>query len=586
MRLINAVTLELESFEENAIPPYAILSHTWGADEVSFQDFQQLDSAARKQGFAKIKFTCVEALERGLDYTWVDTCCIDKTSSAELSEAINSMFNWYTLARECYAYLSDVPHGDNMGSPDSAFQRSRWFTRGWTLQELLAPKELYFFSGDFRFIGCGANLAMELSAASGIGEDYLTGASSVFSASVSRRMSWASTRVTSRREDLAYCLMGIFNINMPLLYGEGEKAFLRLQEEIIKTSDDQTIFAWADPSGPETEYILDGPQCIFARRPSYFLNSGYLIPDELSRSVDHYFMTNKGLKITLPVMQSHDGHGTIAILACRHEHSLFKVVAIPILRGSTSCVRNSSRIVEIDRRDRSQDWSINCIESLMLLHSLNPITHNAELSQRYPFLVRTLPSGLKIENVRNSGGWDTQHDIIQRPTGDMAPITLVLCGSMIPSRCMAVVQIHHHASNTFQHLLSVVKYPHAFLKVYDIRTGELGPYAKDDVMAIRATFSKHPTRLAWGLDVVVLDVEYVEQTKLAMGERRFLFTHDKRVTTRDANEFDLTKRSSGMYQYPDFSECRTLYSQSRDLGLINTFEFKSVGYGHCFQSPG
>ena len=132
MRLLNSITRKLESFADNQIPRYAILSHIWNDDEPSFQDMQQ-GLALSKAGYKKIEYTCSQAADEGWPYVWVDTVCIDKSSSAELSEAINSMFRWYQKAEICYAYLSDVPALDDVAAKDSAFAKSRWFTRGWTL---------------------------------------------------------------------------------------------------------------------------------------------------------------------------------------------------------------------------------------------------------------------------------------------------------------------------------------------------------------------------------------------------------------------------------------------------------------------
>lgn len=175
-----------------------------------------------------------------------DRCCIDKTSSAELSEAINSMFRWYERARVCYAYLSDVSGDANLRVDVREFVESRWFTRGWTLQELVAPKSVLFYSKRGRgwhFLGSKEDLCDHISNITGIDTDTLYGAGLEL-ASVARKMSWASQRETTRIEDTAYCLLGIFDVNMPLLYGEGEKAFLRLQEEILRSSYDYSLFAW------------------------------------------------------------------------------------------------------------------------------------------------------------------------------------------------------------------------------------------------------------------------------------------------------------------------------------------------------
>src|ERR1700712_3533185 len=153
MRLINVHTLKLEYFEGEKKPPYAILSHTWGSteEEVSFIDFQDIAVSQNKSGFKKIAFLCNEARATGIHYAWADTCCIDKSSSSELLDAINSMFRWYSEANICYAYLSDVqlaPDDDPddllASGRDDFLKRSRWFTRGWTLQELIAPNTILF----------------------------------------------------------------------------------------------------------------------------------------------------------------------------------------------------------------------------------------------------------------------------------------------------------------------------------------------------------------------------------------------------------------------------------------------------------
>ena len=212
---------------------------------MSFQDL--LAGRTEKQGYAKIKGSCdaIATHTAHLEWVWIDTCCTDKSSTAELSEAINSMFRWYQQADICYAYLSDVPCSQSWLL---AFRRSTWFTRGWTLQELLAPSVVRFFDDQWHAIGDKSDLAGEIEAITRIPERAVLanfeGLENVHSFSIALRMSWAAARDTSRVEDIAYCLMGIFGINMPLLYGEGEKSFLRLQEEIMKVSNDETIFAW------------------------------------------------------------------------------------------------------------------------------------------------------------------------------------------------------------------------------------------------------------------------------------------------------------------------------------------------------
>jgi len=222
------------------IPPYAILSHTWGPQEVTFGDMIN-GNGTSKTGFDKIRFCGEQARRDDLQHFWVDTCCIDKTSSAELAEAINSMFRWYRDAAKCYVFLSDVPTVDGEDQShqlpwESAFRASRWFTRGWTLQELIAPASVEFFSKEGVLLGNKAFLERHICEITGIPAKALRGGY-LSNFSVIERMSWSRKRETTRKEDIAYSLLGIFDINMPLIYGEGrEKALRRLREEIDKAS--------------------------------------------------------------------------------------------------------------------------------------------------------------------------------------------------------------------------------------------------------------------------------------------------------------------------------------------------------------
>jgi hypothetical protein len=231
----------LTEFVGDNTPPYAILSHTWGADgeEVTYKDLVDRTGKS-KAGYAKIQFCGQQAASDGLQYFWVDTCCIDKSSSAELTEAINSMFRWYHDAAKCYVYLSDVSIYDkndhfSLSAWESVFRESRWFTRGWTLQELIAPASVEFFSSEGKRLGDKNSLERHLHEITGIAIQALQG-NPLSHFSVQERMSWATKRKTKRKEDEAYCLLGIFDIHMPLIYGEGEKAFIRLMEEIEKSS--------------------------------------------------------------------------------------------------------------------------------------------------------------------------------------------------------------------------------------------------------------------------------------------------------------------------------------------------------------
>ncbi|XXH03373.1 translation initiation factor eIF-2 beta subunit [Hypoxylon texense] len=258
MRLLNSCSGEMRAFMSYSdVPPYAILSHTWDDDEVSFQDWQTLPWPVlqKKKGFRKIEYCCQQAAQDGLEWVWVDTCCIDQTSSAELTESINSMFRWYKDAAICYAYLADVAKNLRLSTIEKRLRKSRWFTRGWTLQELIAPSEVVFYSMDWHQVGTKSELAACISDITHIDQQYLIGAN-VQLASIAQRMSWAANRETSRDEDVAYCLLGIFDVNMPLIYGEGTKAFQRLQEEIMKAyPEDHTLFAWGNVMSQFSRYV-------------------------------------------------------------------------------------------------------------------------------------------------------------------------------------------------------------------------------------------------------------------------------------------------------------------------------------------
>lgn len=221
------------------IPKYAILSHRWGAEEVTFKDL--IDGTGKsKAGYNKIRFCGEQAKRNGLQYFWVDTCCIDKSNSTELQEAITSMFRWYQDAVKCYVYLGDVsrPRTYSADASDKAwkstFQKSEWFTRGWTLQELLAPSSVDFFSKDGELLGNKASLERHICETTGVPAKALRGGP-LSGFSVAERMSWAVNRLTLRDEDKVYSLFGIFGVFLPIIYGEGrENASRRLREEIDK----------------------------------------------------------------------------------------------------------------------------------------------------------------------------------------------------------------------------------------------------------------------------------------------------------------------------------------------------------------
>ncbi|KAH8669473.1 heterokaryon incompatibility protein-domain-containing protein [Tricladium varicosporioides] len=245
MRLLHLESGNLSLTEDYTeyVPPYAILSHTWGKDteEVTFDDFKA-GNYIDKTGYTKIQFCGKQAARDGLQYFWVDTCCINKSNYTELSEAINSMFRWYQNAVKCYVYLSDVSTRGNTKESlsrslwEPELRQSRWFTRAWTLQELIAPRSVEFFSQEDERLGDKRSLELLLHEITGIPVEVFQG-KPLIKLTIEERMLWAAKRTAKRKEDEAYSLLGIFDLHMPLIYGEGrENAFIRLEREISEHS--------------------------------------------------------------------------------------------------------------------------------------------------------------------------------------------------------------------------------------------------------------------------------------------------------------------------------------------------------------
>ncbi|KAK4215806.1 hypothetical protein QBC37DRAFT_418571 [Rhypophila decipiens] len=326
MHLLNTQTLQLEEHIDN-IPPYVILSHTWGDQEVSYQEMMmttpQSPETQQKAGYTKILATCHlaqqiliypdEPISQGnrISHVWIDTCCIDKSSSAHLTENINSMYEFYTRARLCIVHLVDLPLGVTF---KEGLKSCRWITRGWTLQEMIASREIHFYSSNYvpdgdvkewKYLGTKAQFSDALAEATNVPRDVLTGSGSVGSYSLAQRMLWASKRITTRPEDMAYCLLGIFGVNMPLIYGERDRAFRRLQEHIIKGSNDMTIFAWepvtssssSAGSGTGQQRREHGFCSIFAPSPANFQNCNMIRPWSKNSHDPEYTITNKGLRM-------------------------------------------------------------------------------------------------------------------------------------------------------------------------------------------------------------------------------------------------------------------------------------------------
>ena len=359
MRLINVHTGQLEEFFGRHIPKYYILSHTWESDEISYQDYTWLsnyevevgdgiidelppkqrarvqaraEALRNRSGYKKIQSfsqlahnsprhepgeqinfgrpsTCpiipypdgdiIDYPVVNVQYVWIDTCCINKESSAELSEAINSMYLWYENAEICVTFLSDVELAyedlvlGKLG--ESSFPRSRWWTRGWTLQELIAPRAMLFYNRSWEYIIDRHSVENHIQERTGIPPDQFCDVTDDHP--IAERMSWAANRETTRVEDRAYCLMGIFGVNMPLLYGEGDKAFYRLQREIASLSGDQSIFAWGYDK-PLSDYkYLHSALDMFAQSPADFSTGGQVQRIEFNRMTIPFSSTNVGLQM-------------------------------------------------------------------------------------------------------------------------------------------------------------------------------------------------------------------------------------------------------------------------------------------------
>ncbi|CAN9307677.1 unnamed protein product [Alternaria alternata] len=268
------ITLTEDLIGAGNVPAYAILSHTWQAgQEVTFDEFKR-GLGRDKAGFGKIRFCAQQAQRDGLRHFWVDTCCINKADAAELQHAINSMFRWYHAATRCYVLLTDVLSAElatdcvlGIQVWQEEFRRSRWFTRGWTLQELLAPRVVSFYSGDWAHLGDRYNLKQLIHEITNIPCPALAGAP-LDAFGVEERLSWSSERQTTREEDKAYSLLGIFGIFTFLNYGEGEtNAFKRLRKAIAEDLQ--------EPSQPQASARSLGGRIVTCtpavRKPSYYI---------------------------------------------------------------------------------------------------------------------------------------------------------------------------------------------------------------------------------------------------------------------------------------------------------------------------
>nr|RBR00943.1 hypothetical protein FVER53263_01624 [Fusarium verticillioides] len=398
MWLINTKTYKLEDFVN---PPlsYSILSHTWEGDEVLFQDMESLPYARSKAGWKKIEMTCEASRQANILHAWIDTYCIDKRSSAELSEAINSMFAWYRQSSVCYVYLSDLvfpctpvdtvmPDSDEGRQwADAAFSRlqdemraCRWFTRGWTLQELIAPSQVVFLDQNWNLIrsrapGSDLRFIKILERLTGIPSSVLEYKEDIATIPVAQRMSWAARRETTRVEDIAYCLLGIFDVNMPLLYGEGPKSFFRLQEEIVKSHDDLSLFAWKQDSASYGIGVLRG---CFADSPAEFAH-WLNVEIRVNNFESGMEVTSKNVHMQGRVLRQEEnpydiGHGVDYIFDLGVQHPDNKECSLGILLTSSS--RNVTYF-------RFKPYELIKVPSIKDLYDAEDIYHDFEPDDDY-----------------------------------------------------------------------------------------------------------------------------------------------------------------------------------------------------------
>jgi hypothetical protein len=477
MRLIDVDTLELRSFTDNDIPEYAILSHTWGPDEVSYEElvwinrikalsrsYEQPSTSSstvslssqdeqsslmmasmemllrgnwhsgatsgsmteedflNRPGYSKVVNTAREVQHLKLKWVWIDTCCIDKSSSAELQEAINSMYRWYRDAEVCLVYLNDVSRLNMDTNTASEFARAafascRWARRGWTLQELLAPIDCRFYLQDWRYMGGKFEFLEELSQATGIPISVLEDRRLVPEVSVAERMSWAAHRETTRLEDIGYCLLGLFDIQMPLLYGEGEKAFIRLQEEILKTTDDYSLFAWSAINSDKSTY-----RGLLARAPNEFRNCGSFERENVL-STFPIGSTPIGLRVQFEFLPDpNDKTRMLAMIRASNSMNQRLAIHLKCLDGSMQYARvDAGSLVAID------DWPTGQLRTIYVRQKLSiPVDFATPEFSR--FYIRRRMGNHSIPHVRIIGApsyfwnWETHECAI---TPDMPEVCFV-----------------------------------------------------------------------------------------------------------------------------------------------------------------
>ncbi|KAI1174135.1 hypothetical protein F4777DRAFT_411475 [Nemania sp. FL0916] len=355
MRLLDTTTFELRNGDQHAFRQegYAILSHRWIGLEITFDDLSNYQAEfltgrrpLRSPQADKILGACSTARNQGIRWIWIDTCCINKRSATEEAESINSMFKWYREAKLCITYLADVKRDPGLPVADPRiFKRthddrpSEWFFRGWTLQEILAPHDMQFYDMDWNYIGTKKAAANPLAYITGIDARYLTGAEHFREACIAAKMSWMAQRTTTREEDMAYSMVGIFGITMTPQYGEGRGAFMRLQEQLLTTHVfDESLFAWAMPHpSAGAEYGLQrsgwgpGEWGLLAASASWFLGSGDITIPASAPAARSFVMTPKGIRA--PILTDFSAGGDVRLIK-----NVSAVLWLSIIGAPIACI--------------------------------------------------------------------------------------------------------------------------------------------------------------------------------------------------------------------------------------------------------
>jgi hypothetical protein len=444
MRLISTTSYRFECFREPNIPRYTILSHTWAVEgEVTYADVSAHHKhhgerdLHRHPGYLKLRRFCEVARDHGFVWCWLDGVCIDRSSCAEVSEAIACEWEWFRNAALCIVHLSDVPTPMSLdqNGPNAITHVPRWFARGWTLPELIAPANVQFYGASWQHLGSKYLLRATICALTGIDEHSLF-AADLASVSVARRMAWAAGRTTARGEDAAYSLLGLFDVQIAVRYGEGgRRAFVRVQEEILRETEDHSLFAWRAPASrePAGEWIgvlAESPANFAPRRSgaaaaavaaavaaSEELPPGSLPPPYFVG--EPHEVTNRGIKVHLPLLRDRGGGGVTAILNCRSPSNPDCYIGLPLVPmdedpdQSSVGYRRYAREGASDLADVSARQRLNATpETIYLLKSnITRATAGRHLRGAARCWLRALETGrpsYRLARVTNPGAWSTE----------------------------------------------------------------------------------------------------------------------------------------------------------------------------------